>query len=225
MEDNVAAQARYAQLLRDEGFDVIACSSKEDAIRALRQGMPDLALLDVSHRGDRDAGYEICNQIRRVSAELPIIFLTNRNGEIDRISGFRLGADDYISKDASMDYVVIRIEALLRRVDAVRNGSAKSCKAVPSSDNIELDELYSTIRWKGSQIDMPLTHFWIVRELCLSPGQVKSHRELMKAASIVVEPNTIAAHVKAIRNAFANRDPAFHCIKTERGRGYRWVVG
>jgi two-component system OmpR family response regulator len=225
MEDNEAARERYAQLLRDEGFAVTACSSKDDAITAVRQGLPDLALLDVSHRGDRDAGYEICGQIRRISADLPIIFLTNRHGEIDRISGFRLGADDYISKDASMDYIVIRIEALLRRLDAVRSGGDKSTTLAGGCDDIEFDEVYSTISWKGSQLDMPLTHFWIVRELCRNPGEVKSHRELMRAASIVVEPNTIAAHVKAIRNAFTGLDAEFNCIRTERGRGYRWVAG
>jgi two-component system, OmpR family, response regulator len=222
MEDNETARQRYVQHLRGEGFDITPCASKHDAIRALQQDLPDIALLDVSHRGDRDAGYEICSEIRRISAEVPIIFLTNRHGELDRISGFRLGADDYISKEASMDYIVIRIDALPRRLDAVRSGRGKKA---PASNDIELDDLYSTVSWKGSQIDMPLTQFWIVRELCRHPGQVRSHRELMNAANIVVEPNTIAAHVKAIRNAFATLDPAFHCIRTERGRGYRWVVG
>ena len=65
--------------------------------------------------------------------------------------------------------------------------------------------------------------FWIVKELFINPGQVKSHRELMKASNIVVEPNTIAAHVKAIRDAFTRADAEFRCIKTERGRGYRWI--
>ena len=225
MEDNGAARDRYSQLLRDQGFEVTVCSNKEEAARALRATLPDLALLDVSHRGDREAGYEVCGEIRRVSAEVPVVFLTNRHGEIDRISGFRLGADDYISKDASMDYIVIRIEALLRRLDAVRAGRRKSVMQPPGSIDIELDEVYSTVSWKGCQVDMPLTQFWILRELCSNPGQVRSHRELMKAASIVVEPNTITAHVKAIRNAFAGLDPAFHCIRTERGRGYRWIAG
>ena len=124
-----------------------------------------------------------------------------------------------------MDYVVIRIEALLRRLDAVRDGRGKSSMQAPGSLDIELDDVYSTVSWKGCQVDMPLTQFWILRELCSNPGQVRSHRDLMKAANIVVEPNTITAHVKAIRNAFASLDPAFHSIRTERGRGYRWVVG
>ncbi|MCB1701066.1 MAG: response regulator [Pseudomonadales bacterium] len=225
MEDNGAARDRYSQLLRDQGFEVTVCSDKKEAVLALRTKLPDLALLDVSHHGDRDAGYEVCSEIRRVSAEVPVVFLTNRHGEVDRISGFRLGADDYISKDASMDYVVIRIEALLRRLDAVRDGRGKSSMQAPGSLDIELDDVYSTVSWKGCQVDMPLTQFWILRELCSNPGQVRSHRDLMKAANIVVEPNTITAHVKAIRNAFASLDPAFHSIRTERGRGYRWVVG
>jgi two-component system OmpR family response regulator len=228
MEDNEAARDRYGRLLGDQGFDVTVCANKHEALSAMRgelPHLPDLVLLDVSHRGDRDAGYEVCGEIRRISSEVPVIFLTNRHGEIDRISGFRLGADDYISKDASMDYIVIRIEALLRRLDAVREGRRKAHEQSPGTPDIELDEVYSTVSWKGEQVDMPLTQFWILRDLCQNPGKVRSHRDLMRAASIVVEPNTITAHVKAIRHAFARRDPAFHCIRTERGRGYRWVTG
>ncbi len=223
VEDNDTTREAYAQLLRNEGFEVTPFSNKEEAILEMRLNLPDMALLDVSHRGDRDAGYEICTALRKVSEDIPIIFLTNRNGEVDKISGFRLGADDYISKDASMDFLVVRIEALFRRLDAVRNARAAAPRATGGS-GIELDEIYSTVTWKGTLVDMPLTHFWIVQELCREPGRVKSHRELMRAASIVVEPNTIAAHVKAIRNAFVRQDPGFHCIKTERGRGYRWVM-
>ena len=221
VEDNDSTRSRYAQKLRSVGFDIDAFSSKEDALAAFERQLPDIALLDVSHQEDRDAGYQICSALRQMSGEIPIIFLTNRHGEIDRISGLRLGADDYISKDASIEYIAVRIEALLRRLDAVRN--AHTQRAAPGTNDIELDTTFSTTYWKGARIDLPLTLFWIVQELCRNPGQVKSHRELMKAANIVVEANTIAAHIKAIRQAFVNEDPDFHSIRTERGRGYRWV--
>jgi len=223
VEDKDHTRSAYAQQLRREGFDVADHGSKEAAIAAFRQELPDLALLDVAHEGDRDAGYQICTELRRLSRDLPIIFLTHRDGEIDRISGLRLGADDYISKDASMEYIVIRIETLIRRLELVREAGASSVSRRPGSDGIELDEVYSTVFWKGSRVEMPLTHFWIVRELCSHPGEVRNHRQLMQAASIVVEPNTIAAHVKAIRRTFSRLDEGFNCIRTERGRGYRWV--
>jgi two-component system OmpR family response regulator len=223
VEDNDSARESYAQGLRDEGFEVSAYGNKDDAIAALRTQLPDLALLDVSHADDRDAGYQICAEIRRISAKTPIIFLTNRHGEVDRISGLRLGADDYISKEASIDYIVVRIEALFRRLDAMRGIGEPQERPTAVTSGIELDEVYSTVSWKGKQIEMPLTHFWMVRDMCLNPGKVRSHRELMKAACIVVEPNTIAVHIKAIRSTFSSHDPLFGSIKTERGRGYRWV--
>jgi len=227
VEDDASIRNNYSEMLRDEGFDVTAFATKEDAISSFRNGLPDLALLDVSLHGERDAGYQVCTELRRLSSELPIIFLTSHDGEIDKVSGLRLGADDYITKDASIDYIVIRIEALFRRLEAVRNsispGNANEAAAQITGD-LEIDDVYSTITWKGSKVELPLTHFWIVKDLCSHPGQVRSHRDLMKASNIVVEPNTIAAHVKAIRGAFTTMDEDFSCIRTERGRGYRWVV-
>ena len=223
LEDLDDTRAHFAEQLQREGFEVAAYASKEAAIEGLRQELPDLALLDVAHENDRDAGYQVCAELRSISSEVPIIFLTHRHGEIDRISGLRLGADDYISKDASMEYIVIRIEALIKRLEVVRGAAVREQDEPRVPEGIALDETYSTVYWKGSRVDLPLTHFWILRELCMNPGVVRSHRELMKAASIVVESNTIAAHVKSIRRSFVDLDPQFACIRTERGRGYRWV--
>lgn len=226
VEDKDAVRDTYASRLRAEGFEVTAYANKAEALAGFRRETPDLALLDVSHEGEREAGYEICSELRRLSAEVPIIFLTHRSSETDRISGLRLGADDYISKEASLEYLLIRIETLFRRLDALRaaHGHDSPAGATATSD-IEIDETHSVIRWQGRQVDLPLTQFWIVRELHRHPGQVRSHRELMKAARVVVEPNTIAAHIKAIRTAFSEIDPDFQCIRTERGRGYRWLPG
>ncbi len=224
VEDEDTIRVKYAQALRDEGFSVTAYASRQEAMDALSKELPDLAILDVSQAGDRDAGYQLCTEIRRMSGVIPIIFLTSRQSEVDKISGFRLGADDYISKDASIEYLVVRIEALLRRVEAIRDtGASESDSAQDNGRSLTLDEQYSVAHWRGKHIDMPLTQFWILRELSVNPGKVRSHRELMKAASLMVEPNTIAAHVKSIRRAFTVEDPAFNCIRTERGRGYRWV--
>lgn len=225
VEDKDATRDRIAGILRDEGFEVTTYSNRTEAMTALRRQLPDLALLDVSHEGERDAGYQLCAELRRISEELPIIFLTSHDGEIDKISGLRLGADDYISKGVSTEYLVIRIHTLFRRLDAISRAGSRDRTAGAGASDIELDEVYSTLHWKGHKIDLPLTHYWIVRDLYLNPGKVRSHRDLMKSCSIVVEPNTIAAHVKAIRAAFCRVDPDFHCIRTERGRGYRWLPG
>jgi two-component system OmpR family response regulator len=228
VEDKEAVRDNYANRLRQEGFDVTTYASKDAAIAGLISNPPDLALLDVSHADDREAGYDICRQLRQVSSAVPIIFLTHRSSDIDRISGLRVGADDYISKEESLEYLVVRIETLFRRLDALRSAYTLEVSDVTDhstdrSAGIELDEIHSLVHWNGTRINLPLTQYWIVRELCNHPGQVRSHRDLMKACNLVVEPNTITAHVKAIRDSFRGADPGFQCIKTERGRGYRWV--
>ena len=218
VEDDEVIRTNYTEMLSDEGFDVTAYANKEDAVAAFKRGLPDLALLDVSLHGERDAGYQICSELRGLSNEVPIIFLTSHDGEVDRISGLRVGADDYITKDSSINYIIVRIEALFRRLDAVRS-SYSDQKQSGTNENlqgIKLDEVYSTAFWKGKKIDLPLTQFWILKELCTNPGKVRSHRDLMRVSNIVVEPNTIAAHVKAIRDAFLAEDPDFKCINTER---------
>ncbi len=225
VEDKDATRESYANRLRQEGFDVTEFGDKARALDVLSADPHDLALLDVSHAGDREAGYDICRRLRQLHPRLPVIFLTHRSGEIDKISGLRLGADDYISKDASTEYLAVRIEALFRRLETLRDDppGEGEAKAADASRGLVLDEELLLAHWNGQRIDLPLTQFWIVRDLCRRPGQVRSHRELMKACNLVVEPNTIAAHVKAIRTGFRRADPGFNCIRTERGRGYRWV--
>jgi len=224
VEDDSVVREKYARMLKSEGFEVVSFTCKGEALISLRKEIPDLVLLDISEEGEHDAGYRLCAAIRRLSDEVPVIFLTNRQSEIDKVSGFRLGADDYISKDASTEYIVVRIEALLGRVDAIRGIGNKETTTPSVKNSLELDEVYCLVHWHGQHIDMPLTQFRILRELCLNPGSARSHHDLMKAANLMVATNTIAAHVKSIRQAFYSQDPEFHCIRTERGRGYRWIA-
>lgn len=227
VEDDAVIRENYSDMLTDEGFDIVAYSSKEEAITAFRsRELPDLALLDLSLDGERDAGYDVCAELRRMSKEVPIIFLTSHDSEMDKISGLRLGADDYITKDASINYIVIRIEALFRRLDALRSiekGKDQEQTVGSKESDPVFDDTFSTVEWRGEKVNLPLTQFWILRDICSHPGKIRNHRDLMKAASIVVEPNTITAHVKSLRDAFRRVSPDFDSIKTERGKGYRWV--
>lgn len=226
VEDDPVILANYSEILREEGFEVIPYAGKDEAIAAFRQQLPDLVLLDVSLHDERDAGFYICGELRRQSEDLPIIFLTSHDGEIDKISGLRLGADDYITKDSSIEYLVVRIETLFRRLAALRSAQQKEhSPAATVLGDLRIDEAYSRVFWRSKDVGLSLTHYWIVTALCAEPGVVKSHRELMKACNIVVEANTITAHVRAIRRAFSEIDPTFDCIRTERARGYRWVDG
>lgn len=227
VEDDDIIRANYADLLRAAGFAIDAYGTKESALEGIATEKPELVLLDITMNGERDAGFDICAELRRNSSILPIVFLTSHDGDVDKISGLRLGADDYITKDTSLDYLIVRIEALFKRRDAHVLASRASALPVANSSfsmtAITFDDQASIVTWKGQRVDLPLTQFWILRDLYRNAGQSRSHEQLMRAAKIVVEPNTITAHVKAIRQAFVDIDETFEGIRTERGRGYRWV--
>jgi two-component system OmpR family response regulator len=230
VEDDDLIRENYAELLSESGFEVTTYSNPKDALAAFSQKMPNLVLLDITLGRERDAGFQLCSDIRKLSSTVQIVFLTSHDGEIDKISGLRLGADDYITKDVSIDYIVVRLEALFRRLESlgVRSEEPAATKASlqPESEpgDIVLDHPRSQVSWKGLDVDLPLTQYWIVECLASEPGQVKSHRQLMHAANILVESNTIVAHVKSIRAEFMKLDPEFDQIRTERGRGYRWII-
>jgi two-component system OmpR family response regulator len=223
VEDDDVIRANYVDLLSQAGFRVTAYAGKRDALQGFAD-LPDLVLLDITMGRERDAGFELCAELRRRSPTLPIIFLTSHDGEVDKISGLRLGADDYLTKDVSIDYLIVRIEALFRRRAALLVAPQMLPPThVSTNGRLAINEELSAVSWRDRRVNLPLTQFWMLRELTLQPGKVLSHADLMRAAKIVVEPNTVTAHVKAIRDAIRQIDADFDGIRTERGRGYRWV--
>ena len=165
--------------------------------------------------------------MRRTSATLPVVFLTSHGSEIDKISGLRLGADDYTTKDASIDYIIVRLEALFRRISSLAAGAVDGAQGSGSdsrtSSTLRLDRARCEAYWKDKKIPMSLTQYWMLECLYDEPGKVRRATELMDAASIVVEPNTIVAHVQAIRDSIKTIDDSFDSIRTKRGKGYRWL--
>lgn len=228
VEDDDVIRENYQEILTDEGFQVQAYASRREALTALKLDLPDLVLLDISLNEEREGGFRLCSELREMSPQLPIIFLTSHSNEVDRISGMRLGADDYLTKDITIDYLLVRIEALFRRIETLKTASdAVNQQSEPSNlwcqENLEIDADRLMAKWKGSMLDLTLTQFWILQEMATNPGIVKSYTVLMKAANVYVENNTITAHVKTIRDRFKSIDPDFNCIRTERGIGYRWL--
>lgn len=121
VEKDGATRQKYAGMLADKGFDIEAYSSKEEAIGAFRSlDLPDLALLDAALHGGSNAAFEVCKELRSVSSVVPIILFTSQDDEGEQSRGLRVGADDYIKKGASVDYVEIRIQTLLGRIDSIR---------------------------------------------------------------------------------------------------------
>ena len=227
VEDDDVLRANYQSLLGAHRLSVLACATKAEALSAFAGEEFDVVILDVTLGHDYEAGFDLCQAFREKRKITPIIFLTERDDDADRISGLRLGADDYLSKTISGSYLVARVNALIRRIETITQIEAGATKPVPQlqaeSSRLRIDERLSRAFWDGQPLDLSLTQFWILKHLFENVGEVRSITELMRAASITVQPNTIVVHIKAIREEIQKTTPDFACIKSERARGYRWI--
>jgi two-component system, OmpR family, response regulator len=220
VEDEPAIRENYLNALRRRGYDVSGVATRAQAIKLFEAKLPDLVVLDVSLENDPEGGYELCRYLRTRSTSLPIIFLTALDSELDKVSGIRLDADDYLTKDVSLEYLLARIAALFRRNQAL---------LTPQDDNsylqhgeLELDQERLICRWKNQPVALTVTEFWILYALAKRPGQVKDREQLMQAAKAVVDDATVTSHIKRIRKKFNELDPSFDSIESVYGAGYRW---
>src|SRR5213594_2651179 len=220
VEDDPTIRQNYADALTRAGYEVAAFGDRAAASRTLAARLPELAIIDIGLGADIDGGFALCRELRAASARLPIIFLSARDSDFDIVSGLRLGADDYLTKDVSLPHLLARIAALFRRVDALRE--PKAAEEVLERGALKLDAKRLTAAWKGEAVELTLTEFWMVHTLAKFPGHVKDREGLMREANLVVDEGTITSHVKRIRRKFAAVDPAFEQIDTVYGMGYRW---
>ncbi len=222
VEDEPALAANYRDALQRQGFRVSLFASRESAASALREQAPDLAIIDVGLGEDAEGGFELCRELRSRAPELPIVFLTARDSELDIISGLRLGADDYLTKDISQAHMLARINALLRRVRALR--APESGEHQLSRGALALNTERMTASWGGLAVALTVTEFWMVHALARHPGHVRSRQQLMDAANVVLDDSSITSHIKRIRRKFMTIDNDFNAIETVYGMGYRWLA-
>jgi two-component system OmpR family response regulator len=220
VEDEPAIRANYADALRRHGYEVATYANRADALSAFRARLPDLALVDIGLGDDIDGGFALTRELRALSATVPIIFLSARDSDFDIVAGLRLGADDYLTKDASLPHLAARIAALFRRSEL--SAGPPSGDDVLERGPLTLDVPRLTANWNAQRVDLTLTEFWMVHSLARFPGHVKDRDALMRDASIVVDDSTITSHVKRIRRKFQMVDVAFDRIATVYGIGYRW---
>ena len=220
VEDEPAIRANYADALKRHGYEVATYADRRGALATLSTRLPDLALIDIGLADDIDGGFALCRELRALSASLPIIFLSARDSDFDIVAGLRLGADDYVTKDVSLPHLVARIAALFRRGDLL--SAPASVEDVIERGPLRLDVKRLTAYWGEHRVDLTLTEFWMVHTLAKYPGHVKDRDSLMRDANIVVDDSTITSHIKRIRRKFLAVDPAFDCIATVYGMGYRW---
>lgn len=220
VEDERAIRDNYADALRRQGYRVTGHDDRREAEAAFGRELPDLVIVDIGLGEEAEGGFDLCRWLRSRSATLPIVFLTARDSDLDAVSGLRLGADDYLTKEISLDQLLARIVALFRRLDALRE--PLQADHTLRRGAMELSPERMTVTWGGQPVPLTVTEFWIVHSLARRPGHVKSRDQLMTDANVLVDDATVTSHIKRIRRKFQALDPAFDAIDTVYGAGYRW---
>lgn len=211
--------------LQSEGFATRVYTDGEAALKALGDNPADLAVLDV--KMPRMDGMELLRRLRERS-EIPVIFLTSKDDELDEALGLAMGADDYIAKPFSQRLLIARIRAVLRRAEmrAVPVGEATDGEAEQIvRGRLSMDPARHRVRWDGKEVALTVTEFMILEALAQRPGMVKNRNQLMDVAysdDIYVDDRTIDSHIKRMRRKFRVADPDFKGIETLYGIGYRF---
>lgn len=209
--------------LEAEGFEVETYNDGQSALDAFNRRMPDMAVLDM--KMPRMDGMELLQRLRQ-KTQMPIIFLTSKDDEIDEVLGLRMGADDYVKKPFSQRLLVERIRALLRRKQAseIEAEGGEESKALVRG-NLEMDPLRHQVKWKGQDVTLTVTEFLLLQALAQRPGVVKSRDQLMDVAyedQVYVDDRTIDSHIKRLRKKMRSVDEEFSSIETLYGIGYKY---
>jgi two-component system response regulator ChvI len=222
VDDEANIRETVAFALRREGYEVAVYADGAEGWEDFEKKLPALVILDILM--PRMDGLELCRKIRAKSDTVPILFLTSRDEEVDRILGLELGGDDYLGKPFSMRELIARIRVLLRRA-ARRTEVPRDDEKIQRVGSLELDAPRFIVRWKGAPIDLTVTEFLMLQALVRHPGHVKTRRQLTHEGyphDNYVSERTIDSHVKRIRKKFEAVDPQFDRIDTVYGMGYRY---
>jgi two-component system response regulator ChvI len=205
--------------LEAEGFTVDKYLDGEQGLNGITRRPPDLVVLDI--KMPRLDGMEVLEKLRK-SSNLPVIFLTSKDDEVDEALGLRIGADDYIKKPFSQRLLIERVKAILRRVNLNDDTSPDS---IIVRGELIMDSSRHTTQWKGDDVKLTVTEFLILKDLSQRLGLVKTRDQLMDAAygeTIYVDDRTIDSHIKRLRKKFRLVDKKFDQIETLYGVGYRY---
>ena len=220
-DENILTSVSMA--LEAEDFAVKTFSDSEKGLDDVLGDRPDLVVLDV--KMPRLDGFEVLERLRKKS-DVPVIFLTSKDDEVDEVLGLRLGADDYITKPFSQRLLIERIRSILRR-EAARAVPREQGTAPDDSQNepLLMDKARHLCEWKGTVVNLTVTEFMLIEALASRPGQVLSRDQLIDSAygaNIYVDDRTIDAHIRRVRKKFKIADPEFDEIETLYGVGYRF---
>ena len=209
--------------LEAEGYRIQTYTDGASALDGLKANPPDLAILDI--KMPRMDGMELLRRLRQ-KTDMPVIFLTSKDEEIDELFGLKMGADDFIRKPFSQRLLVERVKAVLRRVSPREQGAVRESDAkVLERGLLKMDPERHTCTWKNDPVTLTVTEFLILQALAQRPGVVKSRNALMDAAyddQVYVDDRTIDSHIKRLRKKFKAVDDDFEMIETLYGVGYRF---
>ena len=211
--------------MQAEGFITRVYSDSEAALQAILDNPPDLGIFDI--KMPKMDGLELLRRVREKS-NLPVIFLTSKDEELDEALGLAMGADDYIKKPFSQRLLIARVKSILRRAELVKlsDEDAETEGLEPLKRGaLEMDPARHLVKWNNNNVTLTVTEFMILETLANRPGVVKSRNQLMDAAyqdDVYVDDRTIDSHIKRLRRKFREVDPEFDAIDTLYGAGYRY---
>lgn len=211
--------------LESEGYEVITFTDGVSALSSLLNDEPDLGVFDI--KMPRMDGMELLRRLRKTS-EMPVIFLTSKDDEIDEVLGLRMGADDYMRKPFSQRLLIERIKAILRRKEASEDNDTQRASEDSSFTRgcLQMDPLRHKVVWKDVDVSLTVTEFLLLQSLAIRPGVVRSRDQLMDVAyddQVYVDDRTIDSHIKRLRKKLRKGDPDFSSIETLYGIGYRFI--
>ncbi len=226
VDDDRNILTSVSMAMEAEGYAVQTYTDGAAALTGLQDTPPDVAILDI--KMPRMDGMELLRRLRQKS-EMPVIFLTSKDDEIDELFGLKMGADDYIRKPFSQRLLVERVKAVLRRAQNrdIQSTGVEEAKVIERG-KLVMDPERHSCTWDGRPVVLTVTEFLILQALAQRPGIVKSRDALMDAAyddQVYVDDRTIDSHIKRLRKKFKGVDDNFDVIETLYGVGYRFKEG
>ena len=227
VDDDKNILTSLSMALEAEGFEITTYTNGEEALEGLLEAPVELVVLDM--KMPRMDGMEVLQNLREKS-NIPVIFLTSVDDEIDQVLGPRMGADDYITKPFSQRLLIERIKVLLRR-QSFQNEKTPPSKTDEEKiirGDLELDDKRHQCSWKAQPVNLTVTEYLLLKTLAEHPGHVKNRDQLIDQAygeNIYVDDRTIDSHIKRVRKKFKKIDESFNQIETLYGIGYRYKEG
>ncbi len=223
IDDDQNILASLSLALKSEGYIISTFSDGLSGLNSLKEDDYDIAILDI--KMPRLDGLEVLQKLRQTS-NLPVIFLTSKDEEVDQLLGLKMGADDYITKPFSQKLLIERVKAILRRSKDTLTLNDKETSNIIKRGKLSLNMNRYECFWDDVAIKLTVTEFLLLESLASRPGYVKSRDQLMSAAyddDIYVDDRTIDSHIKRLRRKFKNLDKNFESIETLYGVGYRYI--